>query len=82
MSNKPLVEVTAELYRAIFEQDARGALILEHLVSLFSKPAVTNGGIDAILKTFLQQGEQNVVQHIVRQINRANSVGENDANQE
>lgn len=74
--------VTPEMYRQIFETDARGALILEHLCLLFSKPATTTGGIDAVLKTFLNQGEHNVVQHIVRQINLANNVGADDENQE
>lgn len=67
-------EQWAELYRQIFEVDQRGALILERLVVLFSKPASTNGGIDAVLKTYLHMGENNVVQHIVQQINRANGV--------
>ena len=73
---------TPELYRQIFEIDVRGAAILEDLVRRFSKPAVTTGGIDAVLKTYLHQGENNVVQHIVRQLNKANSIGEDDANPE
>ncbi|WP_050465105.1 hypothetical protein [Herbaspirillum autotrophicum] len=78
MNNKPPTEVTPELYRQVFEIDARGAAIFDHLVSLFSKGASTSGGIDAVLKTYLNQGENNVVQHIVRQINHANNVGVND----
>lgn len=68
-------EQLAELYRQIFEVDKRGQILLEDLVTRFSKPAVTTGGIDAILKTFTNQGENNVVQFIVRQINRANNIG-------
>lgn len=70
----------AELYRQIFEVDKRGAAILEDLVKRFSKPASVQGGIDAVLKTYLHMGEHRVVQHIVNQINRANGVS--DPNQE
>lgn len=62
-----------ELYRQIFEVDQRGAAIFEDLVSRFSKPAVVEGGIDAVIKTFHNMGEQAVIQHIVRQINLANT---------
>lgn len=68
------VEVTPELYRQIFEVDARGAAILEHLTTIFSKAAVTDGGIDAILKTYNNMGSTKVVQFIVGQINVANGV--------
>ncbi len=74
MTLKLTSENRSELYRQIFEVDHRGAAILEDLVKLFSKPAITEGGIDAVLKTFHRQGEQAVVQHIVRQINIANRV--------
>lgn len=73
-------EQRAELYRQIFEVDQRGAAILEDLVRMFSKAAVTEGGIDAVLKTYHRMGQADVVQHIVRQINIANRV--DDAPQE
>jgi hypothetical protein len=76
MSRAP--DVTPELFREVFEVDKRGAAILEHLVRLFSKPAVTDGGIDAVLKTYERMGEQKVIQHIVAQINRANGVQPTD----
>lgn len=75
-------EQWAELYRQIFEVDKRGAAILEHMVTLFSKPASTTGGIDAVLKTYLHMGEHNVVQHIIKQLNRANSVPDTQENDE
>jgi len=71
-----------ELYRQIFELDKRGAMILEHMVVLFSKPAVTDGGIDAVLKTYQRMGEQSVVQHIIKLINRANQVPDTQENDE
>lgn len=64
--------VPADLYRQIFEIDKRGAAIFEDLVSRFSKPAVIEGGIDAVIKTYHHMGEHAVIQHIVRQINIAN----------
>ena len=67
-------EVTPELYRQIFEVDKRGAAILEHMIKRFSKPASIEGGIDAVLKTYLHMGEHAVIQHIVANINRANGV--------
>jgi len=67
-------ENRAELYRQIFEVDQRGAAILEDLVRMFSKAAVTEGGIDAVLKTYHRMGQAEVVQHIIRQINRANNI--------
>ena len=70
-------EQLAETYRQIFEVDKRGALILEHMVSRFSQPARVDGGIDAVLTTYHRLGQNSVVQHIVAQINRANSVPDN-----
>ncbi len=67
-------ENRAATYAAIFETDRRGAAILEDLIRMFSKPAVTDGGIDAVLKTYERMGQQAVIQHIVRQINRSHGV--------
>jgi hypothetical protein len=68
------VEVTPELYRQVFEVDRRGAAILEALVRRFTQPAVTEGGIDAVLKTYERMGSAKVTQYIVAMINRANNV--------
>ena len=68
------IPVTPDLYREIFETDKRGAAILEALIERFSQPAVTDGGIDAVLKTYERMGSNRVVQYIVGQINRANGV--------
>mgnify|MGYP001593021033 CR=1 FL=1 len=63
---------TPEMYRELFETNRNGAAILEQLLTMFSKGAVTAGGIDAVLKTFKNSGNQEVVQFIVGQINIAN----------
>lgn len=68
--------ITPALYQAIFETDQRGAAILEDLIRRFTRPAVTDGGIDAVLKTYERMGMQRVLHHIVGQINRANGVQE------
>lgn len=69
-------EHLATLYRDVFETDARGALLLEDMTRRFAKPAVTKGGIDAVLATYLNAGSRRVLDHIVRQINRANGVND------
>lgn len=71
-------EQLAETYRQIFEVDKRGAMLLEHMVVLFSKGAKVEGGIDAVLSTYHRLGQNSVVQHIVAQINRANNVSDNE----
>lgn len=73
MSDKAKSAAPADLYRQIFEIDQRGAAIFEDLVQRFSQPAVVEGGIDAVIKTYHRMGEHAVIQHIVRQINIANS---------
>ena len=71
-------DVTPELFREVFEVDKRGAAILESLITRFSQPAVTEGGIDAVLKTYERMGSTKVVHFIVGQINRANGVAPTD----
>lgn len=66
--------VRPEIYAQIFEDDRRGAAIFEELVLRFSKPAVTKGGIDAVLQTYHHEGQRSVVQFIVAKINQAHGV--------
>ena len=73
-----LPDVTPQLFRDIFETDKRGAAILESLITRYSQPAVTDGGIDAVLKTYERMGSTKVVHFIVGQINRANGVEPTD----
>lgn len=71
---------TPDLYKQVFEDDRRGAAILEHLTQMFARQAVTTGGIDAVLQTYHRDGARRVLEHIVGQINRANGV--QDPNEE
>lgn len=76
MSGPLKPEHRARLYQEIFEVDKRGAQLLEDLVVRFSQPAVTEGGIDAVIKTYHRMGQNSVLQYIVGQINRANGVND------
>ncbi|ANC03974.1 hypothetical protein AB688_18380 [Pseudomonas putida] len=62
------------MFKRVFEQHAEGVIVLDQLVQKFSKNAVTVGGIDAVLRTYLQAGHREVLDHILRRINRANGV--------
>lgn len=76
-------EVTPETYLDVFERHPAGAAVLEDLIKRFTQSAVTEGGIDAVLKTYQRMGQRRVLDHIINQINRAQGVpepqGENDA---
>ena len=74
MDNKP----TPDDYRDLFEIDRRGQRILEDLIARFVRPAVTDGGIDAVLKTFERQGQRKPLDFIMQQINRANGAPDNN----
>lgn len=67
-------EVTPETYLDVFERHPAGAAVLENLIAIFTQPAVTDGGIDAVLKTYQRMGQRRVLDHIINQINRANNV--------
>lgn len=74
-----MIAPTPAEYKALFEDDRRGAAILEHLTLTFARPAVVKGGIDAVLETYQRDGQRRVLEFIVTQINRAHGV---DANEE
>lgn len=69
---------TPEDYRDLFETNKTGARIIEHLARIFVKPPVTDGGIDAVLKTYMHEGQRRPLDYIINQINRANGVNEGD----
>jgi hypothetical protein len=76
--NKSIDRPGPQEYLELFETDRRGARILEDLILRFSQPPVVAGGIDAVLKTYLRIGQTEVVNYIVRQINKANNVQVNE----
>lgn len=63
---------TPQLYKDLFETDKRGRAIYDDLCLRFNHPPVVNGGIDAILQTYMNEGARMVLDHIILQINRAN----------
>ena len=73
------VEQIDAMFQRVFEGHHEGRLVLELLIQRFARNACTVGGIDAILTTYKQAGNREVLDHIVSRINRANGVQE-DAN--
>lgn len=70
---------TPKEYAALFEDDLRGAAILEHLTQMFAKKVYVKGGHEADRQTCYNAGQRDVIEHIVTMINRAHGV---DANEE
>lgn len=64
--------VTAATYRNLFDIDVNGVRVLEHLTSLFCKSTYVRGGQDAERESCFRAGERNVVEFIIKQVNRAN----------
>lgn len=62
--------VPADVYLRVFSGPA-GEEVLDELTALFCRPAVTVGGIDAILQTYCRVGCRMVVDHVVSRINAA-----------
>jgi hypothetical protein len=75
MSHNP----TPAEYAALFEDDRRGAAILEHLTRMFASKVYVPGGHEADRETCYRAGKRDVIEFIVTQCNRAHGV---DANQE
>lgn len=72
---QPTAAELAELYRDIFESDRRGAVILEDLHMRFGRVNVhTDGGIDAVLKTFKSGAQAAVVGYIHNRIAQASGL--------
>ena len=76
-------EQIADMFKRVFEDHHEGRACLDILVQIFARNAVTTGGIDAILKTYQQDGSRKVLDYILNQINIANGLrGQGDDNQQ
>lgn len=66
------------LYHAIFEADKRGQALFDDLYLRFARGAkvYTDGGIDAVLKTYKASAQREVIEYIVTRVNRANGVND------
>jgi hypothetical protein len=73
---RPTEPLSPVVYRNVFEDHPEGRQILEELMRRFSmrSGAVTEGGIDAVLKTYERAGARKVLEFIVARINQANGV--------
>lgn len=64
-----------QLYLDVFETDARGAVIFEDLFARFGKGGViTDGGIDAVLKTYKGAAHRQVLDYITKMCNAGRGV--------
>lgn len=64
--------VTAETYRNLFDLDINGVRVLEHLATTFGKSIYVRGGLEADRESCFRAGQNDVVQFILKQVNRAN----------
>ena len=62
------------MFKRVFEEHHEGRIVLELLIQRFARNTCTVGGIDAILTTYKQAGNREVLDHVVLRINRANGV--------
>jgi hypothetical protein len=79
MSEDEAARVRATLdgyYHDIFEVDKRGHAIYEDLYARFAAHAKvhTDGGIDAVLKTYKSAAMREVIEYIVTRVNRGAGV--------
>jgi hypothetical protein len=66
--------IDPRVYARLFEEDREGAAVLDELAARFARPAVTKGGIDAVLQTYHNDGARAVIEFIVARVNQANGV--------
>ena len=71
---------TPQDYKAIFEDDKRGAALLDDLTRRFAGKVYVKGGLEADRETCYNAGKRDVIEFIVTQINRAHGVENNQEN--
>lgn len=65
------------VYSRVFESHPEGIQILEELVARFARyPIVTEGGIDAVLKTYENVGARKPIDFILNRINQSHGVND------
>lgn len=65
------MSVDPRLFADVFEDDRRGAAILEHLAIRFPGKTVLKGGVDAVLQTYYHDGQRSVIDYINLQLQKA-----------
>lgn len=70
------LERLQRLYHEVFEDDKRGQAVFDDLYRRFASFAKvhTDGGIDAVLKTYRSAAHREVIEHIVKMVNRHKGV--------
>lgn len=68
--------ISPSLYADVFEDDKRGAAILDELIAVYGSNPYVKGGADAARQTDFNAGTLEVVQFILRKINRAHGVND------
>lgn len=67
-----------DAYKRIFEGNQDGIAILDELCRVFAKDCYVKGGRAAERQTLVNCGERNVVEFIVKKINQANGVDQDE----
>lgn len=65
-------------FARLFEGAPDGPAVLDNLIRLNAGTAVLTGGIDGMTRTYYNLGRRSVIDYIVRRINAANGVQDND----
>jgi hypothetical protein len=75
-------QLPAQLYADIFEDDTRGAAILEELIQMFGRNPYVKGGLEGARQTDFNAGANKPVQFILGRINQSHGVIDNVDDQE
>lgn len=67
-----------DAYKRIFEGNQDGIAILDELCRIFAKDCYVKGGRAAERQTLVNCGERNVIEFIVKKINQANGVDQDE----
>lgn len=73
-------KAVADDYKVVFEDSMAGQLVLDDLIARFAGQIFVKGGHEGDRETCYRAGKRDVVEYIVKMINRANGV--NDENQD
>lgn len=67
-----------DAYKRIFEGNQDGVAILDELCRIYAKDCYVKGGRAAERQTLVNCGERNVIEFIVKKINQANGVDQDE----
>lgn len=73
-----MTDLQAQKYSQIFEDDKRGAAIFDELVHKFGGEVYVPGGLEGARQTDYRAGQLSVLNFILRKINQAHGVNQNE----